>query len=469
MIEDRGTESELKEPSLTRIFGYDNADRLTTVNNGGSGESYGYDDVGNRTSSHLASSYGYQAGQFNRLVSAVTPSQTISYSYDPNGNMVRKAEGSNFWQYGWDHENRLTEAAARRDKVRYKYDALGRRVRRFLVGNREHTKFTYDGHDVLVDDDFGTLTKYLNGPGIDNKLRTTTGSTASYFLADHLGSTNGLADSTGAVTASNSYDSFGNPSNTSFPSRYQFTGREFDPTAKLQFSRARFYDPNLGRFISEDPIGFAGGDVNHYAYVWNNPQRYSDPYGLFPGPGYGNIPQGWGNDVADWWDARIDVAQDFWGGGDLPIAYTPGLGVTTFWGGLRGFGDMFRVGSGLGQAIYACDENAYGRAAFVAMDLARAAGIAGIVGGLGVRFAPRPASGLNFPGNDPTKAPSGYEWRGKPGSVPGSKDGNYYNPNTGESLRPDLGHKPPIGSHWDYRDPTGKWWRIYSDGSRFPK
>ena len=162
----------------------------------------------------------------------------------------------------WDHENRLTEAAARRDKVRYKYDALGRRVRRFLVGNREHTRFTYDGHDVLVDDDFGTLTKYLNGPGIDNKLRATTGSTTSYFLADHLGSTNGFADSSGALTASNAYDSFGNPSNTSFPSRYQFTGREYDSFAKLQFSRARFYDPNLGRFMSEDPIGFAGGDVN---------------------------------------------------------------------------------------------------------------------------------------------------------------------------------------------------------------
>jgi RHS repeat-associated protein len=181
----------------------------------------------------------------------------------------------------WDYENRMTEAATRRTKTRYKYDALGRRVQRFQTGGTENTKFTYDGLDVLVDDNAGTLTKYLNGPGIDNKLRATTGSTTSYFLADHLGSTNGLADSTGAVTASNSYDSFGNPSNTSFPSRYQFTGRELDPFTGLHYYRARWYDSNLGRFISEDPAGFADS-TNLYSYVGNRPIHFTDPLGLFP-------------------------------------------------------------------------------------------------------------------------------------------------------------------------------------------
>jgi RHS repeat-associated protein len=166
----------------------------------------------------------------------------------------------------------MTEAATRKQKVRYRYDALGRRVQRISGYGKENTKFTYDGHDVLVDDNAGTLTKYLNGDGIDNRLRQTAGSTASYFLSDHLGSTNGLANSSGNLTASNTYDSFGNPTNTAFPSRYQFTGREFDNFTGLQFSRARFYDPNLGRFISEDPIGFGGGDVNLFEYVRNNPQ-----------------------------------------------------------------------------------------------------------------------------------------------------------------------------------------------------
>lgn len=73
--------------------------------------------------------------------------------------------------------------------------------------------------------------------------------------------------------------------------------------------------------------------------------------------------------------------------------------------------------------------------------------------------------GPKFPGNDVIKASDGFEWRGKPGSRPGSKEGNYYNPETGESLRPDLNHPDPIGSHWDYRDTDGKWWRIFPDGS----
>jgi len=74
-----------------------------------------------------------------------------------------------------------------------------------------------------------------------------------------------------------------------------------------------------------------------------------------------------------------------------------------------------------------------------------------------------------FPGTNPAKAPKGFEWRGKPGSTPGSKEGNWYNPKTGESLRPDLDHPGPIGPHWDYRDPSGNWFRIFPDGSQVPK
>jgi len=99
-----------------------------------------------------------------------------------------------------------------------------------------------------------------------------------YFLADHLGSTNGLADASGNVVSFVAYDSFGNASGN-LATRYQYTGREFDNFTGLHYYRARWYDGNLGRFISEDPIGFAGGDINLYGYVWNNPIKLVDPQG----------------------------------------------------------------------------------------------------------------------------------------------------------------------------------------------
>ena len=96
------------------------------------------------------------------------------------------------------------------------------------------------------------------------------------------------------MTAQTGYDAFDNATNPSFPTRYQFTGREFDSFSGLQFSRARFYDPRLGRFISEDPIGFAGGDVNLYGYVRNQPYIFRDPMGLYPGVDVVPNPNIWG-------------------------------------------------------------------------------------------------------------------------------------------------------------------------------
>ena len=313
------------------------------------------------TSSHLSSSYNYS--RFDKL----TATQSATYNFDANGNTIEKAEGSNYWRYIFDHEDKVSSASTRRQTVRYVYDALGRRVRRHITGQKETTKYTYDGQDVILDDDSGIRTKYQNGPGVDNKLRQTVGSNVSYFLGDHLNTTNGLASSSGTVTASNSYDSFGNPTNTNFPSRYQFTGREFDSFTSLQYSRARFYDPKLGRFISEDPIGFGGGDVNLYGYVWNNPAAFTDPLGL----------DGYGNDLADRLDAYIDYAR---------LAYQGGVqdwqrngSINTIADLSRGVVDSLRVGSGVGNAIYDPNASGWQRAGNVANDALRAAAIAAIV------------------------------------------------------------------------------------------
>jgi RHS repeat-associated protein len=155
------------------------------------------------------------------------------------------------------------------------------------------SNFVYDGPDVVRDlNSDGSTVDYLNGLGIDNKLRQSTtpaplpgpggigliigAATALYYQQDHLGSTTALTDALGNVVERESYDAFGNTT-ASASSRYGYTGRELDPDTGLMYHRARWYDPQVGRFLSEDPISFGGGDVNLYSYVKNNnPPRDPD-------------------------------------------------------------------------------------------------------------------------------------------------------------------------------------------------
>ncbi|MFT3743932.1 MAG: RHS repeat-associated core domain-containing protein [Pyrinomonadaceae bacterium] len=264
--------SQIAGLAATKNYTYDNINRLTAVTVGGSTvESYTYDAVGNRTASHLSSSY--TIGAFNR----VTATDSATYTYNANGSTTGKTVGAVNWTYGWDRENRMVSAGDGTNSAAYVYDALGRRVKRTQGSSVE--KYTNDGQDVVLDDVNSTLTKYQNGPGIDNKFKSISGGTSKYFLSDHLGSTAVLASSSGTSVDSNSYDSYGNASNGSFVSRYQFTGRELDPLTGINYYRARFYDDDLGRFVSEDPIGFKGDDINLYGYVWNDPIRFRDPRG----------------------------------------------------------------------------------------------------------------------------------------------------------------------------------------------
>jgi RHS repeat-associated protein len=105
-----------------------------------------------------------------------------------------------------------------------------------------------------------------------------------YFLQDHLGSTTALTNSQGATVSQISYDSFGNPSAGANLTRYTYTGREFDSDTGLYYYRARWYDPKVGRFISEDPIGLAGG-INEFAYVGDDSVNARDPHGQWPSQG----------------------------------------------------------------------------------------------------------------------------------------------------------------------------------------
>ncbi|MCP9494180.1 MAG: hypothetical protein MSG64_06970 [Pyrinomonadaceae bacterium MAG19_C2-C3] len=107
----------------------------------------------------------------------------------------------------------------------------------------------------------GSVTEYLNGLRVDEKLRQASPAGVFYFTHDHLGSTTALTDTQGNVVERMTYDSFGDTP-ASPRTRYTFTGRERDEFTGLYYYRARWYDAMVGRFISEDPIGFEGGEVN---------------------------------------------------------------------------------------------------------------------------------------------------------------------------------------------------------------
>ncbi len=104
-----------------------------------------------------------------------------------------------------------------------------------------------------------------------------------YYHADGLGSVVALTDANGKTVESYAYSPFGElkRKGDKVKNTYTFTGREWDKEVKLYYYRARYYDPKTGRFISKDPIGFAGGDANLYGYVGENPVNFKDPLGLF--------------------------------------------------------------------------------------------------------------------------------------------------------------------------------------------
>jgi len=109
------------------------------------------------------------------------------------------------------------------------------------------------------------------------------------YHTDHLGSVRVITDSVGNIGNSYEYDSFGLSGFTfeSVVQPFRYTGREYDMATGLYHYRARVYDPEIGRFLQEDPIGFSAGDMNIYRYVGSNPLSYTDPSGLSQAATYG--------------------------------------------------------------------------------------------------------------------------------------------------------------------------------------
>ena len=143
--------------------------------------------------------------------------------------------------------------------------------------------YLYDGADIVQELDIAgmILARYAQGLGIDRVLAEFRSGVTSYYQADDLGSITSLTNPSATTSATYSYDTFGNlsASTGSLTNPFRYTGRELDTETGLYFYRARYYDPNVGRFAREDPIRFEAG-TNFYTYVANDPVDFADPSGL---------------------------------------------------------------------------------------------------------------------------------------------------------------------------------------------
>ncbi len=273
--------SRTPQPSGTASnYGYDALYELTSVTQSATTtESYTYDPVGNRLSSLGVSPYAINTS--NELTS--TPSTT--YTYDSNGNTSTKVNTSGTTQYFWDFENRMTSVTlpGAGGTVTFKYDPFGRRI--YKSSTSGTSVYAYDGDNLIEETNAtgGVVARYEQTQNIDEPLAMLRTSATSYFHADGLGSITSLSNSAGTIANTYTYDSYGDltASTGTLVNSFRYTGRESDPETGLYYYRARYYDPQISRFLESDPMQFRGGDANLYRYVWNSPLSLRDPRGLW--------------------------------------------------------------------------------------------------------------------------------------------------------------------------------------------
>ncbi len=311
------------QPSVS--YTYDNGNRLTQISQGTTAVSFAYDADNRRTVLTLPNgitggysydqdsritgltyalgsntlgnlTYAYDAngrrtqvgGTFaqTNLPQAVTAASydaanellqwgSSALAYDSNGNLVN--DGQN--QYTWNARNQLASMSGSTTAA-FQYDAYGRRINKTIAGAT--TGFLYDRANATQELSGTTPTANMLSGHVDEIFMRTDSTGAYSFLADALGSTVALADGSGSIATEYTYGPFGNTSasGATTSNAFRYTGRENDD-GSLYYYRARYYNSQIGRFISEDPIQFRGG-VNFYSYVQNNPITFHDPLGTIP-------------------------------------------------------------------------------------------------------------------------------------------------------------------------------------------
>ncbi|WP_226994138.1 RHS repeat-associated core domain-containing protein [Myxococcus hansupus] len=296
-------------------YGYDVLNRLTGVSApDGQASLYRWDAAGNRTGERRAPSFAVSglgpdsyntvlsheltydvAGIFNRvdwlrgLRDLKDATRHVALSYDLAGNITRRTAQGVVRDFAWDIRNTLTAVYDNGVEVgRYDYDAsLQRTVRRTAS---EHVEYVIDDAFVLEEADGSqshrpTRRRYHYGIG-PLAVSDVASATLGFLGTDALGSVTDVLSEIGQVSATREYDAWGNYQGGSAPSvndfKMGFTGHQYDVETGLTYARARYYDSELGRFLSRDSFEGVVGDapsLHRYMYANGNPLRFVDPTG----------------------------------------------------------------------------------------------------------------------------------------------------------------------------------------------
>ncbi len=242
-------------------YTYDGLGRLSAETETVSGvqtqqRAYAYDDASNRTQQTAAGSENYQISyeydRSNRLMSESKTGGsggTYTYTYDHNGNQLRKKSGGTTLESRqYNGLNQLTGLTAGSAAVAYAYNPSGLRAAKTVNGTQ--TQYILDGENTILELSGGLVRKYVRGQDL---ILSAIGGDTRYYLYNAHGDVTRLTDSAGNVVKSYEYDAFGNEKNPvpSDANPFRYCGEYQDLSSSLIYLRNRYYDPSIGRFISE--------------------------------------------------------------------------------------------------------------------------------------------------------------------------------------------------------------------------
>ena len=403
--------------------------------------SYTYDTAGNILSETrtedgetTTKTYGYGDSEWADLLTEVD-GQAITY--DASGNPTSYFGRTMTWTNGRQLKTSTTHAFGAVLRSTYTYDADGIRKTKTVPINRRgltctYTFVTQNGKVVRQSWRTESIDFFYDESGRPFAMtyqRANDAPQTYYYVLNLQGDVVKLVDVSGAEVASYEYDAWGGVLSVDGdmaginPLRYR--GYYHDSETGFYYLQSRYYDPAMHRFINADSYastgqGFIG--TNMFAYCHNSPVAFYDTEG--------NMATEATIAATNWWN---------------PIGWIAG-GILVV--------EVVVVVVAISEEI---DSESAIESHEISEKQANEEPTPTVSSSKKEKEKPKTPD-VTYPGDDPANPPDGTSWKGK-GSQ-GSKQGNYYNPKTGESWHPDLDHPDPIGPHWDYLDPNNIWWRV---------